>query len=168
MNKTTLSLAGILALLLTSCATTKTYTIESKSNSEVQGTAMFTQKGNTVELDMNVLKLNPNGVHAAHIHENGDCSAPDGSSAGGHWNPTSHDHGKWGMGEHHTGDLGNLKANAQGTSRLVMKTDKWCLGCSDPSKNLYGKSIIIHAQADDFKTQPTGNAGGRVGCVVIK
>src|SRR5690606_4711972 len=168
MNKTTLSLAGMLALVLTSCATTKTYTIESKSNSEVQGTAMFTQKGNTVELDMNVLKLKPNGVHAAHIHEKGDCSAPDGSSAGGPWNPTSHDHGKGGMGEDHYGALGNLKANAQGTSRLVMKTDKWCLGCSDPSKNLYGKSIIIHAQADDFKTQPTGNAGGRVGCVVIK
>src|SRR5690606_41134599 len=97
MNKTTLSLAGMLALVLTSCATSKTYTIESKSNSEVQCTAMFTQKGNTVELDMNVLKLNPNGVHAAHINENGDCSAPDGSSAGGHWNPTSLEHGKWGM-----------------------------------------------------------------------
>lgn len=156
------------ALFAVSCTTTKTYTIVSKSGSDVQGTAKFTQKGKTVELDMNVYKLKRNGIHASHIHEFGDCSAADASSAGGHWNPTSHKHGKWGTDEHHAGDLGNLKADASGTARLVMKTDKWCIGCNDATKNIIGKSIIIHEKADDFKTQPTGNAGGRVGCVEIK
>lgn len=161
-------LAGAALLSIVSCTTTKNYTINAKSGSETQGTVKFTQTGKTVEMDMNVYKLTPNGTHAAHIHEFGDCSAADGSSAGGHWNPTSREHGKWGVGEHHVGDLGNLKANADGTARLVMKTDKWCIGCADPEKNILGKSIIIHAKADDFKTQPTGNAGGRIGCVEIK
>lgn len=156
------------ALFAVSCTITKTYTINSKSGTNTQGTAKFTQKGKMVELDMNVYKLNPNALHATHIHEKGDCSAADGSSAGGHWNPTSHQHGKWGAGEHHSGDLGNLKTDANGTARLVMKTDKWCIGCKDETKNIIGKSIIIHAKPDDFKTQPTGNAGGRVGCVEIK
>ena len=164
---TVFSLAGA-AIFAVSCSTTKTYNIVSKSGSDVQGTAKFTQKGKMVELDMNVYKLKPNGIHASHIHEFGDCSAADGSSAGGHWNPTSHQHGKWGVNEHHSGDLGNLKADKNGTARLVMKTDKWCIGCSDETKNIIGKSIIIHAKEDDFKTQPTGNAGGRVGCVEIK
>lgn len=162
-----LLLAGA-ALLAVSCTTTKNYTILPKSGTDTQGTAKFTQKGKFVELDMNVYKLNPNALHATHIHEKGDCSAADGSSAGGHWNPTSHQHGKWGVGEHHSGDLGNLKTDANGTARLVMKTDKWCIGCKDETKNIIGKSIIIHAKADDFKTQPTGNAGGRIGCVEIK
>ncbi len=166
--KTILSTLGVATLALASCTTTKTYVIKGKSNTETQGTAKFTQKGKTVELDLNVYKLNPNSLHAAHIHENGDCSAADGSSAGGHWNPTQEKHGKWGHGEHHAGDLGNLKADKDGVARMVMTTDKWCLGCKDEKKNIIGKSIIIHAKADDFKTQPTGDAGGRIGCVEIK
>ena len=166
LQSLSLLLAG--ALFTASCSTTKTYKILSKSGSDVQGTAKFTQKGKTVELDLNVYKLKPNGVHASHIHEFGDCSSFDATSAGGHWNPTSEKHGKWGTGAHHSGDLGNLKADKNGTARMIMKTDKWCLGCSDQTKNIIGKSIIIHEKADDFKTQPTGNAGGRVGCVEIK
>lgn len=163
-----LLLSSAIAFTLASCGTTKTYTIASKSNTQTQGTAKFTEKAGEVELDLNVYQLNPNSTHAAHIHEFGDCSAADGSSAGGHWNPTSEKHGKWGEHEHHAGDLGNLSTDANGTARLVMKTDKWCLGCEDPNKNILGKSIIIHAGADDFTTQPTGNAGGRVGCIEIK
>ncbi len=66
------------------------------------------------------------------------------------------------------GDIGNLMADKDGTARLTFKTDKWCLGCSDETKNILGKSLIIHADKDDFQSQPTGNAGGRVGCVEIK
>lgn len=168
MKKIVLASSAFALLLSTSCTTTKTYTIQSKSGSDVQGTVAFVQKGKTVSLDMNVYKLNPNGIHAAHIHEFGDCSAADGSTAGGHWNPTSQAHGKWGHMEHHSGDLGNLKADAQGTARLVMNSNKWCIGCKDSTKNIIGKSIIIHAKEDDFKTQPTGNAGGRIACVEIK
>lgn len=155
------------ALFAVSCTTTKSYTVHSKSGTETQGTAKFTQTGKNVDMDLNVYKLTP-GIHAVHIHEKGDCSATDGSSAGGHWNPAGNDHGKWGSEHFHMGDIGNLTADKNGTARLVFKTDKWCIGCADDSKNILGKSLIIHAGADDFHTQPTGNAGGRVGCVEIK
>ncbi len=167
MNISKLLLLGCGAAVAVSCGTTKTYAVLSKSGTETQGTAKLTEKSGNVELDMNVYKLTP-GPHAVHIHEKGDCSANDASSAGGHWNPTTEDHGKWGAGAHHMGDIGNLNADRNGTARLVFKTDRWCLGCSDQSKNLIGKSIVVHAKADDFTTQPTGNAGGRVGCVEIR
>lgn len=121
-----------------------------------------------MEIDLSVYKLNRNGLHAVHIHEFGDCSDTQAKNAGGHWNPTNEKHGKWGHNEFHNGDLGNLKADAEGKARMVISSDKWCTGCNDQSKNLIGKSIVIHAKADDFKTQPTGDAGGRIGCIEIK
>ena len=162
-----LSMLVIGAAVAASCTTTKDLVVAPKSGTATQGTAKFTQSGKNVELDLNVYKLTP-GMHAVHIHEKGDCSAADASSAGGHWNPTTENHGKWGHDQHHMGDIGNLNANKEGTARIVFNTDKWCLGCTDESKNIIGKSLVIHAAADDFKTQPTGNAGGRVGCVEIK
>ena len=167
MNATKLSLLACSAILAVSCTTTKNYTINSKSGTQTQGTAKFVQTGKNVEMDLNVYKLTP-GIHAVHIHEKGDCSSTDGSSAGGHWNPTNHDHGKFGSEAFHMGDIGNLNADKEGTARMVFKTDKWCIGCKDETKNIVGKSLIIHAGRDDFKTQPTGNAGGRVGCIEIK
>ncbi|TXF76401.1 superoxide dismutase family protein [Chryseobacterium sp.] len=165
MTKISLLVCG--AAFAVSCSTTKTYTINSKSGTDTQGTAKFSQTGKNVEMDLNVYKLTP-GIHAVHIHEKGDCSAADASSAGGHWNPSKNDHGKWGAEHFHMGDIGNLTANKEGTARLVFKTDKWCLNCADESKNIMNKAIVIHAGKDDFMTQPTGNAGGRVGCVEIK
>lgn len=167
MNITKISTLAIVAALVSSCTTTKNYTIYPKSGAHTQGTVNLTQKGKKVTMDMNVYKLTP-GLHAVHIHEKGNCGATDGSSAGGHWNPSNDDHGKWGAEHFHMGDIGNLTADQNGTSRLIFETDKWCLGCSDASKNIIGKSIIIHAGKDDFHTQPTGDAGGRVGCVEIK
>lgn len=167
MNATKLSLLACSTILAVSCTTTKNYTINSKSGTQTQGTAKFVQTGKNVEMDLNVYKLTP-GIHAVHIHEKGDCSSTDGSSAGGHWNPTNHDHGKFGSETFHMGDIGNLNADKEGTARLLFKTDKWCIGCKDETKNIIGKSLIIHAGRDDFKTQPTGNAGGRVGCIEIK
>ena len=167
MKIATFSLFACSAIIAVSCTTTKNYAIDAKSGTNTQGTAKFTQTGKTVELDLNVYKLTP-GIHAVHIHEKGDCSSTDGSSAGGHWNPTNHDHGKFGSEAFHMGDIGNLNADKDGTARIVFKTDKWCIGCKDETKNIVGKSLIIHAGRDDFKTQPTGNAGGRVGCIEIK
>ncbi|MGZ5263129.1 MAG: superoxide dismutase family protein [Kaistella sp.] len=161
------SILACTAVFAVSCSTTKNYTVNSKSGTQTQGTAKFTQTGKNVALDLNVYKLTP-GIHAVHIHEKGDCSAADASSAGGHWNPTTEAHGKWGHDEYHKGDIGNLNADKDGTARLQFTTDKWCLGCTDETKNILGKSLVIHAAADDFKTQPTGNAGGRVGCIEIK
>lgn len=167
MKITKISLLVGGAILAVSCTTSKNYRINSKSGTNTQGTADFVQKGKTVDMTLNVYKLTP-GIHAVHIHEKGSCAATDASSAGGHWNPSNHDHGKWDSEHFHMGDIGNLVADKDGTAQLEFKTDKWCIGCSDPSKNILGKTLIIHADKDDFKTQPTGNAGGRVGCVEIK
>ena len=167
MKVTKITLLICSAVFTVSCSTTKTYTINSKSGTSTQGTAKFTQTGKMVEMDLNVYKLTP-GIHAVHLHEKADCSATDGTSTGGHWNPAKDDHGKWGAEHFHMGDIGNLSADKDGTARLIFKTDKWCIGCTDESKNIIGKGLIIHAGKDDFMTQPTGNAGGRVGCVEIK
>lgn len=138
--------------------------LEPKSDSKVKGDAVFTEEDGEVTMVV-VLGGLTEGEHAIHIHEKADCSAADGSSAGGHWNPTNQPHGKWGSADgYHRGDIGNLKADANGNATITMTTDEWCLGCDDSSKNLIGKAIIVHEGVDDFKTQPTGDAGGRVSC----
>lgn len=138
--------------------------LESKSGTQVNGTVTFTQKANIVTMNLKANNL-AEGLHAVHIHQKADCSSADGSSAGGHWNPTGAPHGKWGSKEgYHRGDIGNITANEKGEATLTFQTDEWCIGCDDETKNIVGHAIIIHQQADDFQTQPTGNAGGRVSC----
>lgn len=137
------------------------------SDSNLSGTATFTQVDNEVTLDVTLAGITP-GDHAIHVHETGDCSAPDATSAGGHWNPTGDEHGKFDMDPFHMGDIGNLTADADGNATLTFTTDKWCLDCEDETKNLIGKSLIVHEGVDDFTTQPTGDAGGRIGCLVIE
>lgn len=160
-------LSAITLMAMTSCSV-KSYEILAKSDTKTSGKVSFHQnKKGEVELKMQVKNLTE-GYHAVHLHEKGDCSAPDGSSAGAHWNPTNEEHGKWGDHQHHKGDIGNILADKNGNATYTFKTDKWCIGCADETKNIIGKSLIIHAKEDDFHTQPTGNAGGRVGCVEIK
>lgn len=142
-------------------------TLNSASDSNLSGTVQLDQSSDSVTMSVNIAGVTP-GEHAIHIHEFGDCSASDASSAGGHWNPTGHEHGKFGMDSYHMGDIGNLVADENGNASLTFSTDKWCLSCEDENKNIVGKSIIIHESVDDFTTQPTGNAGGRIGCVVIE
>lgn len=141
-------------------------TFEAKSNSKVAGTATFIEKNGKVTFEAKLTGLKP-GVHAIHIHEKSDCSAPDGSSAGGHWNPTFKKHGKWGVGEYHKGDIGNFTADANGNGAIKMTTDEWCIGCGDQTKDILGKGLIVHEGADDFTSQPAGNAGARVACTAI-
>lgn len=138
----------------------------SKSGSTASGTAQFTEKKGKVTFTANMSGLKP-GIHAIHIHEKSDCSAPDGSSAGGHWNPTFKEHGKWGSASYHKGDIGNFPVNEDGIGTLTMTTSEWCIGCGDPTKDILGKALIIHVDPDDYLTQPTGNAGGRVACSAI-
>lgn len=143
-------------------------TMEAKSGSNVTGEAKFTDEGNgKVRFELTVDNLTP-GEHAVHLHENGDCSAEDGSSAGGHWNPTMKPHGKRGDGtSYHKGDVGNMTVGDDGKGTMNMTVDGWSIGGPD-STNVVGKSVIIHEKADDFTSQPSGNAGGRVSCGVIK
>jgi Cu-Zn family superoxide dismutase len=173
MKKIIVSFAIITALVVgcktstkSSDAKTLTVALEPKSNSTVAGTATFTEKNGKVTFVAKITGLQP-GVHAIHIHEKSDCSAADGSSAGGHWNPTFKKHGKWGVGEYHKGDIGNFTADDKGNGTITLTTDEWCIGCEDETKNILGKGLIVHQGTDDFTTQPTGNAGGRVACAGI-
>ncbi len=137
--------------------------LESKSNSGATGTVTFTEKEGVVYMQLKGSGFTP-GEHAIHLHEFANCSANDGISAGGHWNPTSEAHGKWGKPPYHKGDIGNFIADTDGNVNFTFQTDQWCLGCGDDTKNIIGKSVIIHEHPDDFVTQPTGNAGGRICC----
>jgi len=139
--------------------------LESRSGSTVTGKVTFTQHGGKVSMKVVVNGLTP-GNHAIHLHDKGDCSAPDATSAGGHWNPSAEDHGKWAHAPFHHGDIGNLVADAKGKAELHMESDLWTLGDGKPS-DVIGHAVIVHAKEDDFTTQPTGNAGGRVTCGVI-
>jgi Cu-Zn family superoxide dismutase len=105
------------------------------------------------------------GEHGFHIHEKGDCSAPDAASAGGHFNPATKPHAARDAAERHVGDLGNLKADPYGMARANFVDNMLSL---DGPNSIVGKAVIIHQNADDFKTQPTGNAGGRLACGVIE
>jgi Cu-Zn family superoxide dismutase len=142
---------------------TATALISAKSNSAVSGTVIFTQKEGKVFMTANFTGLTP-GEHAIHIHENGDCSAEDGSSAGGHWNPSNEDHGAWEHKAFHKGDIGNLTADENGIATMTKETDLWCISCEDETKNIVGKSIVVHKDVDDMQSQPSGNAGDRIGC----
>ncbi len=144
-----------------------TVPMQSKSGSNVTGSIAFTESEGTVQMTVNLTGLTP-GAHAIHLHENGDCSADDGSSAGGHWNPNAKEHGSWADGTNHMGDIGNLEAGDDGTATLTFSTDEWCIGCDDDSKNIVGKGVIVHASADDFESQPSGAAGAREACGVIE
>jgi len=141
-------------------------TLEPKSGSTVTGTATFTEKNGFVSFEAKISGIKP-GEHGIHIHEKADCSAGDATSAGGHWNPTHVKHGKWSDAEHHKGDIGNFTADADGNATVTLKTDEWCIGCGDANKDILGKGLIVHDKADDFVTQPTGNAGARVACSAI-
>ncbi|MDH5720860.1 MAG: superoxide dismutase family protein [Spirochaetia bacterium] len=137
--------------------------IVSKSGTNVFGTVKFEQISE-VELKLTVelvgLKY---GQHGFHIHENGDCSAHDAESAGGHWNPDDVDHGVHGSG--HAGDLGNISADKAGNVFAEIVTKNFSLG---GERDVIGKAVIIHEDPDDFGTQPEGNAGKRAACGVIK
>jgi len=145
-----------------------TVALEPKSGSDLGGEVTFTQENGEVTMEATITGL-AEGQHAIHIHQKADCSAEDGTSAGGHWNPTNEKHGKWGDAEgYHKGDIGNFEVDANGEGTVSMTTDEWCIGCDDENKNIVGKAIIVHDGVDDFTSQPSGAAGTRVGCGVIK
>jgi len=139
--------------------------IDPRSGSELSGMAIFTESDGTITVTLDVENAPP-GIHAAHLHQFGDCSAVDGKSAGGHWNPTSEDHGEWGHDPFHLGDLGNVVVDEAGYGTLTLTTDKWELGTGG-DLDIIGLGVIVHAAADDFTSQPSGAAGARIGCGVV-
>src|SRR4051812_46334104 len=133
------------------------------ANSKVTGTVTFTKSGDEVKVVADINGLTP-GKHGFHIHEFGECSAPDGTSAGGHFNPGKHQHGAPDASDRHAGDLGNLEADASGKAHLEVTDQTMKL---DGTTSILGHAVIVHEKADDLKTQPTGDAGGRLACGVI-
>ena len=168
------TLLAVLFLLLTvaACATSGSNAppsavanLQPTKGSKVWGEVTFTQKGDQVLVVANVHGLTP-GLHGFHVHEKGDCSAPDAMSAGGHFNPSGKPHGAPDSAEHHGGDLGNLSADGSGNATLSIEAGNITL---DQSVNsVVGKSVIVHANPDDLKSQPAGNAGPRVACGIIQ
>lgn len=166
-----------LCALLPACSTMKdmgskfkrsasaTAVLAATKGNQASGTVNFKQKGDKVLVDAKVTGLKPNGTFGFHIHEKGDCSAADGSSAGGHFNPAGMPHGGPESAQRHGGDLGNLKADANGNAQLKLETSGISLGADKTS--IVGRAVIVHAQADDLKSQPTGNAGARIACGLI-
>ncbi|SHE39838.1 superoxide dismutase, Cu-Zn family [Cnuella takakiae] len=138
-----------------------------KADTTLSGTARFMEAGGrvTMNLDISVPKM-ANQTVAVHIHEHGDCGEM-GNGAHGHWNPTKEPHGKWGEGQFHRGDIGNVTLDASGKGTLQLDTDLWSISNTDSTRNILNRAIIVHGGKDDFQTQPTGGAGSRIGCGVI-
>jgi len=160
----TLAIAACSKSSSTPAPVTASTTLAATSGSTVNGTVTFTTvAAGGVEITANIAGLSP-GDHAFHIHEKGDCSAPDATSAGDHFNPNSHPHGAPESKERHAGDLGNLSAGPDGkaTMKFVMKD----IALDGGALSIVGKAFIVHEKHDDF-TQPAGNAGGRIACGVI-
>ena len=138
------------------------------ADTTVDGTAKFDADSAgkvTLTLEITIVKKAGKSV-AVHLHEHGNCG-DTAMLAHGHWNPTNAQHGKWGSASFHSGDIGNVKLNSQGKGSMKLTTDLWTLG-GKPDKNILGKALIVHGGVDDYKTQPTGNAGTRIGCAVIQ
>jgi Cu-Zn family superoxide dismutase len=138
-----------------------------KSDTSGSGRAEFKkQNNNSIELNLslNFPKMANRSV-AVHLHEHGDCS-DEGKGAHGHWNPTNEPHGKWGSAAFHSGDIGNVQLDAKGAGSISISTDRWSIG-GDDKTNILNRAVIVHSGVDDYTTQPTGNAGSRIGCGVI-
>lgn len=141
-----------------------TTTIVPTEGNSAQGVVNFRRTGDGIAVSANIEGLEANAQHGFHIHQYGDCTAPDGSSAGGHFNPTGERHGSRHDEERHAGDLGNLESNADGIATLEYIDERLTM---DGANSILGRGMVVHAQADDYETQPTGDAGGRIGCGVI-
>jgi len=143
-----------------------TANLQPTKGSNVRGTANFVQSGSKVRVSANITGLRPNGEFGFHIHEAGDCSSGDGMSAKGHFNPYGKPHGQHSSPERHAGDMPSLKSDASGNANVSFDLD--VITVAPGPASIVGRGLIVHVQPDDFKTQPTGNAGARSACAVIQ
>ena len=168
MNK--LVFPFVASLLISACAgypsgPVAVAKLEPTKGNSVSGLVQFAQRGDKVVVSGEIVGLAPNSEHGFHIHEKGDCSSGDGMSTGGHFNPTGKAHGAHDQSEHHAGDLVSLKADTSGVAKFSFESTSITVGSG--VTDVFGHGLIVHRDADDFKTQPTGNSGPRVACAVI-
>jgi Cu-Zn family superoxide dismutase len=160
-----------MGLALAGCASTPfdtavaTATLAPTVGNAVMGTATFSERGGKVYVTASVTGLPPNTEHGFHVHERGDCSSGDGMSTGGHFNPDAKPHGPQGA-AHHGGDMPSLVADSSGAAKITFILDEVTIAAGP--KSVVGRGLIVHKDPDDFRTQPTGNAGARVACGVIQ
>ena len=165
-------LIAALAAALAGCGTmgmggksTAVANLEPTAGNTARGTVTFTNEGAHVRVSANVSGLKPGAEHAFHVHDKGDCSSGDGMSTGGHFNPSNNPHGPQSA-PHHAGDMPSLVADSHGNANASFTLRGVSIG--GPEADLVGKGLIVHRDPDDYKTQPTGNAGPRIACAVIK
>jgi Cu-Zn family superoxide dismutase len=140
--------------------------LQPTKGNKAAGTVDFYQVANRVRVVANVSGLTPNREHGFHVHEAGDCSSGDGMSTKGHFNPHGKPHGHPKSSERHAGDLPALRADGGGNAKLDTELD--IITVTPGPASVVGRGLIVHADPDDFKTQPTGNAGARLACAVIQ
>ncbi len=171
----TVAIPAILSVALAACASHGPApaaspgahaTLEARSGSNVAGTLQLSYMEGGVHVSGMVSGLAPNSDHGFHIHEKGDCSAADASSAGGHFNPGGEPHGKVGTAPHHLGDQMNIHADANGNAVVDAHFAGTSLGTGQDG-DVMGRALVVHADPDDYTSQPAGNAGKRVACGVI-
>lgn len=150
----------------TSTAKSATANLASASGSLVSGKLTLVPMHDGVHITGEIGGLGAGKTHAIHVHEKGDCSAVDASSAGGHFNPTGNPHGRAGTGTHHAGDMDNIVADADGVAKINIHLIGVTLG-GGAYNDIVGRAIVVHAAADDYRSQPAGNSGARVACGVI-
>ena len=129
------------------------------------GVVTFKTIGSKVLVTAEIQGLKPNAEHGFHVHEKGDCSSGDGMSTGGHFNPSGKAHGAHGSSAHHAGDLPSLVADMNGNAKLSFETS--AITVDSGAADIVGRGLIVHRDPDDYKTQPTGNAGPRLACAMI-
>lgn len=142
-------------------------TLASASGSKASGELQFSAGAGGVSVTGTLTGLQAGTVHGFHIHETGDCSAPDAKSAGGHFNPTHADHGGPSSVNRHLGDIPNVEANGEGSATVSATIGGATLRDGGPN-DLVGKAVIVHAKRDDYTTQPSGDSGDRIACGVVK
>ena len=140
--------------------------LQPTKGNKASGSVNFQQRSGKVRVVAEVSGLVPGREHGFHIHEAGDCSSPDGLSAKGHFNPHMKPHGHYGGAERHAGDLPALRADEKGNARIEQDLD--IITVAPGPASIIGRGVIVHADPDDYKTQPTGNAGARLACGVIQ
>ena len=163
------SLAGLIALAQTpaakSAASSKGVSVlHPTTGNKVSGTVTFTPAADGVQVHAEISGLTP-GKHGFHVHEFGDCSAADASSAGAHFNPTNQPHAGPDATARHEGDMGNVEADASGNAKLDYVDHQ--ISLTNDAKSAIGRSVVVHAKPDDLKTQPSGDSGARIACGVI-
>lgn len=166
-----LAILGVVVAAVAGCASTTPAgpvartELKPTAGNSVSGWVQFEQVGSQVRISAELRGLKPNAEHGFHVHDKGDCSSSDGMSAGGHFNPGGKAHAHHGQAERHAGDMPNLQADSSGVARLNWNSA--LLSVASGPASVVGRSVIVHRDPDDYRSQPAGNSGPRLACGVI-